>query len=76
VLQSDGDLRQTLSPGTGRIQRGLEEAFVIDGGGEIRARGEASYLFDFDRPGPEDLARAGAGELVLIEDRQQNEFRA
>lgn len=76
VLQSDGDLRQLLSQGQSRIQRGLEEAFVVDGVGEIRARGEASYLFDFDRPAEADLARAKTGELVLIEDRAQNEFRA
>ena len=43
---ADGDLRQLLSQGQGAIQRGLREAFVIDGGGEIRARGERSYLFD------------------------------
>jgi len=76
VLLSDGDLRQLLSQGQSRIQRGLEEAFVIDGGGEIRARGEASYLFDFDRPDAAELASAAEGELVLIEDRTQNEFRA
>ncbi|AHM05185.1 Nitrogen regulation protein NtrY [Roseibacterium elongatum DSM 19469] len=73
---SDGELRQLLSQGQGRIQRGLREAFVIDGGGEIRARGERSYFFDFERPDAEDLDRAEAGELVLIEDRGQNEFRA
>ena len=76
VLMSDGDLRAVLADGQSRVQRGLEEAFVIDGGGEIRARGESSYLFDFDPPLPEDLARAAAGELVLIEDRTLNEFRA
>jgi two-component system, NtrC family, nitrogen regulation sensor histidine kinase NtrY len=76
VLLSDGDLRQLLSQGQGRIQRGLEEAFVIDGAGEIRARGESSYLFDYDRPLDTDLASAAEGELVLIEDRAQNEFRA
>jgi two-component system, NtrC family, nitrogen regulation sensor histidine kinase NtrY len=73
---TDGELRQLLSQGQGGIQRGLREAFVIDGGGEIRARGERSYLFDFERPDDEALARAEAGELVLIEDRAQNEFRA
>nr|WP_224817066.1 PAS domain-containing sensor histidine kinase [Hasllibacter sp. MH4015] len=73
---SDGDLRQVLSQGQGQIQRGLREAFVIDGAGEIRARGERSYLFDYDRPSDEDLARAAEGELVLSEDRAQNEFRA
>ncbi len=76
VLQSDGDLRQVLSQGQSAIQRGLKEAFIIDGGGEIRARGESSYLFGFNRPAPEDLLRAQAGELVLIEDRIENEFRA
>lgn len=76
LLQTDGDLRQVLSQGQSRIQRGLEEAFVIDGLGDIRARGESSYLFDFERPDPADIARADDGELVLIEDRLQNEFRA
>jgi len=73
---NDGELRQLLSQGQARIQRGLREAFVIDGGGEIRARGERSYLFDFERPDDAALAQAEAGELVLIEDRRQNEFRA
>lgn len=76
VLLSDGDLRQLLTQGQSRIQRGLAEAFVIDGGGEIRARGESSYLFDYDRPADSDLARAAGGDLVLVEDRAQNEFRA
>jgi len=73
---ADGDLRQLLSQGQQAVQRGLREAFVIDGTGNIRARGERSYLFDFERPSDADLARATAGELVLIEDRAANEFRA
>jgi len=76
VFLSDGDLRQLLAQGQSRIQRGLSEAFVIDGAGEIRARGESSYLFDYDRPSDTDLAAAANGELVLIEDRTQSEFRA
>lgn len=72
----DGDLRQLLSQGQQAIQRGLREAFVIDGTGEIRARGERSYLFDYERPSDADIARAADGELVLIEDRDTNEFRA
>jgi len=76
LLPGDGDLRSILAQGQSRIQRGLSEAFVIDGGGEIRARGERSYLFDYDRPGAADLARAAGGEMVLIEDRPNNEFRA
>ena len=73
---NDGDLRQVLAQGQAQIQRGLREAFVIDGGGEIRARGERSYLFDYDRPTPEALAEAAEGAVVLSEDRTQNEFRA
>jgi two-component system nitrogen regulation sensor histidine kinase NtrY len=76
VFLSDGDLRQLLSQGQARIQRGLEEAFVIDGAGEIQARGEASYLFDYERPTDAQLADALEGGVILIEDRAQNEFRA
>ena len=75
-LMDDGELRQLLSAGQVQIQRGLREAFVIDGGGAIRARGERSYLFDFEDPGPDALARAAAGETVIIKDWAQNEFRA
>ena len=73
---ADGDLRQLLSQGQGAIQRGLREAFVIDGGGEIRARGERSYLFDYERPSDDDLLLAAEGDVVVIEDRETNEFRA
>ncbi len=73
---SDSDLRQLLGQGQVRIQRGLREAYVIDGTGEIRARGERSYLFDYERPTPEQLARAAEGETVIIEDWGINEFRA
>ncbi|QXT41428.1 sensor histidine kinase NtrY-like [Gymnodinialimonas ceratoperidinii] len=73
---SDGDLRQVLSAGQSQIQRGLREAFVIDSAGNIRARGARSYLFDYDAPSAEDLAAAAEGEVVLTEDRAQNEFRA
>ena len=75
-LLSDGDLRRILTQGQSQIQRGLREAYVIDGGGEIRARGERSYLFDFEPPTAEEIARAKAGETVLIEDWANNEFRA
>ncbi|WP_146636251.1 sensor histidine kinase NtrY-like [Nioella nitratireducens] len=75
-LLGDGDLRQLLSQGQQAIQRGLKEAYVIDGAGQIRARGERSYLFDYERPSDDDLARAAQGDVVLIEDRDINEFRA
>jgi two-component system nitrogen regulation sensor histidine kinase NtrY len=75
-LISEGEIRQLLTQGQAQIQRGLKEAYVIDGSGAIRARGERSYLFDFEQPSPEDLARAAAGETTIIEDWDINEFRA
>jgi two-component system nitrogen regulation sensor histidine kinase NtrY len=76
IYMSDGDIRQVLSSGQREIQRGLKEAFVIDGTGEIRARGERSYLFDYEEPGADQIAQAReAGELV-IRDWDNNEFRA
>jgi two-component system nitrogen regulation sensor histidine kinase NtrY len=75
-FMGDGEIRQVLTQGQALVQRGLREAYVIDGAGEIRARGERSYLFDYDRPAAEDLARAAAGETVVIRDWPANEFRA
>ncbi|WP_420712555.1 ATP-binding protein [Frigidibacter sp. RF13] len=75
-LISDAEVRQLLTDGQTRIQRGLREAYVIDGAGEIKARGDRSYLFDFEKPTADDLARAAKGDLVLIEDWDNNEFRA
>lgn len=75
-LLSDADLREILANGQKQIQRGLREAYLIDGAGEIRARGERSYLFDYEKPTADELARAKAGETVMIEDWPNNEFRA
>ncbi len=73
---SDGELRQLLGQGQGQVQRGLREAFVIDGTGEIRARGERSYLFDYEQPDPLSLEAASGGETHIIEDLEVDEFRA
>ena len=75
-LVSDSDLRQILTQGQAQIQRGLREAYVIDGSAALRARGERSYLFDFEPPSAADLAQARAGETVIIQDWGNNEFRA
>ncbi len=75
-MLSDSDLRQILTQGQAQIQRGLREAFVIDGTGALRARGERSYLFDFEEPDADQIARAREGETVLIDDWDNNEFRA
>lgn len=75
-MLSDGELRQLLTQAQARVQRGLKEAYVIDGTGEIKARGERSYLFDYEQPTAPEIARAAAGETVIIEDWDNNEFRA
>ena len=76
VFLNDGELRQLLSQLQEVVQRGLSEAYVIDGAAAIRARGERSYLFDYETPGTAELASARAGETVLIEDIPNDEFRA
>ncbi|MHC0052849.1 sensor histidine kinase NtrY-like [Actibacterium sp. D379-3] len=73
---TDGEIRQALTTVQSQVQRGLKEAFVIDANGEIRARGERSYLFDYERPTPAQIARAEQGETVVIEDWDNNEYRA
>ncbi|SDX49180.1 sensor histidine kinase NtrY-like [Roseicitreum antarcticum] len=75
-LIDDGQLRQLLSQAQGQVQRGLRVAFVIDGDGTIRARGERSYLFDFSALAPEDFTRARETGITLIKDWRSNEFRA
>ena len=75
-FMGDGDVRRVLAQGQTQIQRGLREAFVIDGTGEIRARGERSYLFDFEKPDPAVIAAASTGGIQIIADWDNNEFRA
>ncbi|MCF8510703.1 MAG: PAS domain-containing sensor histidine kinase [Rhodobacteraceae bacterium] len=72
----DGQMRQVLSQGQQAVQRGLREVYLIDGSGALKTRGERSYLFDFEEPSTDDLTRAAAGETVVIEDWDNNEFRA
>ncbi|MFW2541682.1 ATP-binding protein [Primorskyibacter sp. 2E107] len=76
LLNPTVTLRQLLSDGQGQIQRGLNEAFVIDSNGEILARGERSYLFDYEQPSETDFARADAERVALIADWRNDEYRA
>ena len=73
IIISDSEL---LGDGQRQIQRGLREAYLIDGTGEIRARGDRSYLFDYEEPDAGEIREALQGDLVIIEDWQNNEFRA
>lgn len=75
-LLSDGQLRQALAQGQTRIQRGLREAYIIDSTGDLLLRGDRSYLFDFEHPTAEAVEQALAGETVVVEDWDINEFRA
>ncbi len=70
---SDSEL---LGEGQRQIQRGLREAYMIDATAEIRARGDRSYLFDYDAPTPEEITNASDTNVRIIEDWANNEFRA
>ncbi|WP_299416896.1 PAS domain-containing sensor histidine kinase [uncultured Sulfitobacter sp.] len=67
---------ELLSEGQRQVQRGLREAYMIDGTGEIRARGDRSYLFDYDVPTAGEIAAANEVDVQIIEDWTNNEFRA
>ncbi len=71
-----GDLREYLNRGQLQLTRAVSEAYVIDSTGELLARGERSYLFDFEKPSDSELDRAMAGQVVIIEDWPNSEFRA
>ncbi|WP_411956672.1 sensor histidine kinase NtrY-like [Paracoccus homiensis] len=75
-LIEDGEMRQLLAQGQSLIQRGLREAYIIDGSAKIRSRGERSYLFWYEAPSSEELDQAKSEGLVLIEDWANDEFRA
>jgi len=75
-LMSTGDLREYLNRGQLQMQRSLSEAYVIDSSGNLVARGERSYLFDYEKPDIGELAAAMLGEVVIIEDWSNSEFRA
>jgi two-component system nitrogen regulation sensor histidine kinase NtrY len=74
-LLEEGELRSLLSEAQAQIQRGLRVAFIVDGEGEIRARGERSFRFNFTPLTPEQIAQA-QDEIVIIRDWPNNEFRA
>lgn len=74
-FMDDGQLRDLLTEGQAGIQRGLRVAFVIDGQGDLRARGERSYRFNFTPPDQAALD-AAREDIVVIEDWPNNEFRA
>ncbi len=76
LFMSDGDVRQALGRVQPQIERGLTEAFVIDGAATIRARGARSYEFDFEAPEQSDFEAARVDGIAIIEDYDNDEFRA
>ncbi|WP_415405332.1 ATP-binding protein [Tateyamaria sp. SN3-11] len=75
AAQPVGD-RTVLTDGQVQVQRGLREAYLIDGTGELRARGARSYLFDFERPSTDLIEQAVETGGLVIQDWPNNEFRA
>lgn len=75
-LVDDGTLRVLLAQGQSQIQRGLREAYIIDGAGRIRARGDRSYQFWYEQPDAATFEAARGEGIVLIEDWPNDEFRA
>ena len=57
-VMQDPEIREVLTLGQRRFQPAMREAYVIDGTGDLRARGERSYLFEFEHPTPAEIAQA------------------
>ena len=62
--------------GQGQIQRGLKEAYLVSGLGDMKIRGDKSYLFDFEKPSQVQVAEAQSGQVVMIPDWPNSELRA
>ena len=76
LFMDDGEVRRSLGEVQAQIERGLTEVFVIDGLGTITARGARSYEFGYERPTAEDFLRAEENGLAIIQDFENDEFRA
>ena len=72
----DDQLRTLLGKGQAEIQRGLKEAYLVDGAGTLKTRGDRSYLFGFEPVSDEQMRLARDGNTVLIPDWANDEFRA
>ncbi|MDU8929685.1 PAS domain-containing sensor histidine kinase [Alisedimentitalea sp. MJ-SS2] len=72
----DPEIRDALTIGQRLFQPAMREAYVIDGTGELRVRGESSYLFDFEKPTTEQISEARKNGIAIIQDWTNDEFRA
>ncbi len=76
LFMDDGEVRRVLGEVQTQIKLGLSEAFVLDALGNITARGLNSYEFGYELPGPDAFEQADKDGLAIIEDFENNEFRA
>ena len=80
LLAGNIDTDSQLSPELTRLQnefeRGLKEVYIINNLGDLRLRGPSSYLFDYEKPSPEQIAQADGPEVLIIDDLIANEMRA
>ncbi len=76
AFMDTSEIRDAVIMGQSLIQRGLKEAYIIDSGAELIARGDKSYLFDFETPETPDFDAAVDGTPAIIQDWENNEFRA
>lgn len=56
--------------------RRFSESYLIDGNGDILHRGDFSYTFTYERPTDVQIAAARVGNVVVVEDQENNELRA
>ncbi len=75
-FMEDGDVRQAIGRVQNQIDRGLTEVFFLDGTGTIRTRGARSYDFNYEQPTQDQFAQADLNGFAIIEDPDNNEFRA
>lgn len=76
LFMDDGEVRRALGEVQAQVERGLSEAYVVNGAGDIAARGAGSYDFDFERPEAAIFVIANETGLAIVEDLENNEFRA
>ncbi len=75
-LLETASVRDALIQAQSLVQRGLKEAYVIDSSSELIARGDRSYLFDYEPPSQADFDVADENKTAIIRDWENNEFRA
>ena len=82
LLNFQKKIQPTIAPGNIRTllsknqPSSLKETFIVDFRGNLRLRGERSYLFDFEKISEENLIDTIEGGVTIVEDWENNEFRA